>query len=73
MATVFRDEFVDGLLDQGRAEGEAQMLLRFLAARGFEIPDDIRERVQSCPDTARLEAWGALAATASSLEDIFGG
>jgi hypothetical protein len=49
------------------------MLLRFLAARGFEIPDDIRERVQLCPDTAQLETWGELAATAASLEDIFGG
>jgi len=72
MATVFRDEFVDGLLDQGRAEGEAGMLLRFLAARGFTLPDDIRERVRSCQDTGQLEAWGDLAAAAESLEDIFG-
>jgi hypothetical protein len=49
------------------------MHLRFLAARGFEIPDDIRERVQSCLDTTQLEDWGAWAATAASLEDIFGG
>jgi hypothetical protein len=49
------------------------MLLRFLAARGFTVPDDIQERVQSCQDTDQLEAWGDLAATAESLEDIFGG
>jgi len=96
MATVFRDEFVDGLLDQGRAEGEARgraegeargraegeargraegeagMLLRFLAARGFTVPDDIKDRVQSCQDTGQLEAWADLAAAAKSLEDIFG-
>jgi hypothetical protein len=72
MKTVFRDEFIDGLLDQGRAEGEAQMLLRVLDARGFSVPGHVRERVTSCTDTAQLEAWGDKAATAASLEEIFG-
>jgi len=99
MATVFRDEFVDGLLDQGRAEGraegeargraegeargraegeaqgraegEAAMLLRILAARGFGVPDDVRQRVESCTDLLQLEAWGDRAVTARSLEEIF--
>jgi hypothetical protein len=76
----FRDEFVDGLLDQGRAEGEARgqargearMLLRVLEARGFTVPGHIRERVTSCTDTAQLEAWGELAATATSVNEVFG-
>lgn len=76
----FRDEFVDGLLDQGRAEGEAlgqargeaRMLLRVLEARGFTVPGDIRERVISCTDTAQLEAWSDLAATATSVNEVFG-
>jgi hypothetical protein len=71
MATVFKDEFVDKLLDRGRAEGEAEMLLRILTARGFAVPDGIRERVLSCTDTAQLEAWGDLAGTAEHLEEIF--
>jgi hypothetical protein len=79
MATVFKDEFIDGLLDQGRAEGrsegraegEAAMLLRVLAARGFEVPDDVRERVRSCTDIGQLEAWGDRAVTAKSLDEIF--
>jgi hypothetical protein len=91
MATAFRDEFIDGLLDQGRAqglaegeargraegeargraEGEAAMLLRVLAARGFTVPDDLRQRIQSCTDLARLEAWGDRAVTATSLDEIF--
>jgi hypothetical protein len=50
----------------------AGMLLRFLAARGFTVPDDIQERVRSCQDTGQLEAWGDLAAAAESLEAIFG-
>ena len=76
MKSIFRNDFVDGLLDQGRAEGEAKgeagMLLRILAARGITVPDDIRDRVTSCSDTAQLEAWGELAATATSLREIFG-
>jgi hypothetical protein len=87
MATTFPDPFIDGLLDQGRAqgraegraegetrgraEGEAAMLLRVLAARGFTVPDDIRQRIQSCTDLARLEAWGDQAVTANSLDEIF--
>jgi hypothetical protein len=79
MATAFRDEFIDGLLDQGRAEGEARgraegeaaMLLRVLAARGFTVPDDIRQRIQSCTDLARLEAWCDRAVAAKSLDEIF--
>lgn len=75
MATTFPDPFIDGLLDQGRAqgraEGEAAMLLRMLAARGFTVPDDIRQRIQSCTDLARLEAWGDRAVTANSLDEIF--
>lgn len=57
---------------RGRAEGEAEMLLRILAARGFTVTDDVRERVRSCGDTAQLEAWGDLAATAETLKEIFG-
>jgi hypothetical protein len=78
MATVFKDEFIDGLLDQGRAEGRAEgraagaaMLLRVLAARGFTVPDEIRQRVQSCTDLAQLEQWGDRAVTAKSLDQVF--
>ena len=80
MMTHLRDDFVDGFLDQGRAEGraqgvaqgEAQLLLRFMAARGLDIPEHIRARVAECADTARLEAWADRAATATSVDEIFG-
>jgi len=76
MMTHLKDEFVDGFLDQGRAEGraqgEAQILLRIMAARGLDIPEDVRARVAECADTTRLEAWADRAATATSLDDIFG-
>ncbi|MFI9400569.1 hypothetical protein [Nocardia sp. NPDC052316] len=74
---TYRDDWVDGLLDQGRAEGEARgeakMLLRILAARGFVVPDDLRVRIESCLDTAQLEEWGDKAIAADSLDGIFGG
>lgn len=70
--TFPNDDFiVNGLIDKNRAWGEAQMLLRVLAARGFTIPDDIRDKVLDCTDTGQLEAWGDLAATAPSLVDVF--
>jgi hypothetical protein len=72
---AYRDEIIDGLLDQGRAEGEAQgqakMLMRVLANRGFTLSDDLRSRIQSCGDTDQLEAWLDKAMTASSIEAIF--
>lgn len=76
MKTVFRDEFVDGLIDQGLQQGElrgeARMLLHIFAARGFAVPDDVRETVASCTDVAQLEAWAASAVVAASLQDVFG-
>jgi len=84
MMTHLKDDFIDGFLDQGRAEGRAQgvaqgvaqgeahLLLRFMAARGLDIPEHIRARVAECADTARLEAWADRAATATSVDEIFG-
>jgi hypothetical protein len=80
-----RDDFIDGLIEEGlarrlaqrmgqdRAEGEARMRLRILTARGFTIPDDIRVKVLDCTDTDQLEARGDRAATAASLTDVFTG
>jgi len=89
MTTVFKDDFFEraeakGRADgeakgraegeaKGRAEGEAGMLLRVLAARGFEIPGQVRERVLSCTDLGQLEIWGDKAATAASLDEVFSG
>jgi hypothetical protein len=84
MTTVFKDDFMDGLLAQGRAEGEVKgraegeargevsMLLRILAARGIAVPDDVRDRVTSCTDTGQIEAWFDRAITASTLTEVFG-
>jgi hypothetical protein len=57
---------------EGRAEGEAQMILRVLAARGLQVPEEARQRLLSCTDTGQLEAWGERAATADTLDEVFG-
>ena len=71
MTTVFKDEFIDRIKAEGQAEGEARMILRVLAARGLEVPAEIRQRVLSCADTGQLEAWGDRAATAASRDEVF--
>lgn len=70
MKTVWKDDFVDGLLDQGRAEGRAEMLLKLLG-RNFTVPDDIRRRVETCTDIAVLETWFDRAISAESLDEVF--
>ena len=83
--TEFSDPFIDRYIAEGeargraqgeargRARGEARMVLRVLSARGLSVPDQIRERVLSCTDTGQLEAWGERAATADTLDEVFGG
>lgn len=66
MKTVFKDPWVDGLLNQGRTE----MLLKFLEMR-FSVPDDIRKRVESCADTEQIMIWASRVPTATSLDEVF--
>jgi hypothetical protein len=65
-----------------RAEREAQraeqithraggMLLRELAARGFEVPETLREMIKACGDIDRIDHWSERAQTAATLEDVF--
>jgi hypothetical protein len=76
----FKNSFVDRLLAEGRAEGraegkaegEARLVLRVLSARGLQVSAEIRERVLSCTDTGQLETWAERAATAGSIDEVFG-
>ena len=76
MTTKFRDTFVDRLLAEGEAKGEARgearTILRVLAARGLEVPAEVREQVLSCTDVSQLDIWADKAVTAASLEEVFG-
>jgi hypothetical protein len=55
-----------------RSQGEARIILRVLAARGLEVPASVREQALSCTDISQLDIWADRAATAASVEDVFG-
>lgn len=80
--TPYRDylsPFVNRFVNQGRregeatgeAKGEAKAVLRVLAARGIEVPDDARERIRTCTDLEQLDVWVTRAATARTIDDLF--
>jgi hypothetical protein len=75
MTTKFRDPFVDRWFAEGetkgRAEGEARVILRVLAARGVEVPAKVQEQVLSCTDISQLDIWIDRAATATCAEQVF--
>lgn len=57
----------------GRAEGEAAALLLVLGARGFVVSQLHRQRVLACSDLTTLGRWIEVAATAASIDEVFGG
>jgi hypothetical protein len=54
------------------AEEAARLVLLVLAARGLQVPDDVRARIAACTDLDRLESWATRAATAQAVHDLFG-
>ncbi|MFO0604999.1 MAG: hypothetical protein U0324_17585 [Polyangiales bacterium] len=56
----------------GKKLGEAEALLRVLAARGFTVSAATRKRVLACDDKRTLDRWIDRAATATTLEAVFG-
>lgn len=75
----YQSDFVRRYIFQGRAEGraegeargEARALLTVLAARGLEVSDDARARIDGCDDPDQLNLWISRAATAESVDDVF--
>ncbi len=55
---------------RGRAEGEARALLIALQARGFAVPDAVRDRILAQKDQDCLERWLKKAIVASSLAEV---
>ncbi|WP_285491800.1 hypothetical protein [Actinomadura sp. NBRC 104425] len=56
--------------DEGKTEGTVEMILVILAARGIEVPEDVRARITGCEDPELLKEWGRRAATADSIDDV---
>ncbi|MBF6079406.1 hypothetical protein AB0346_31735 [Nocardia beijingensis] len=43
-----------------------------LTSRGFRVPKALAAEIKACRDDARLTMWIARAATANTVEEIFG-
>ncbi|URM99700.1 hypothetical protein LUW76_38265 [Actinomadura madurae] len=56
---------------EGKAEGEAEMVLVVLEARGIPVSEQERERIMSCTDVRQLAAWCRRAVTAESIDELF--
>jgi hypothetical protein len=56
---------------QGRAQGEVKALLLMLEARGLDVPEDVRRRVEGCTDLQQIERWIQRAVSAETAEDLF--
>lgn len=67
-----REEGLEEGREEGREEGVARSVILFLSSRGFEVSDEIRQRIESCDDLATLEGWASKAAKVNSPEDLFG-
>ena len=56
---------------EGKAEGEAHAVLAVLAARGFDVSEEVRARIGECTDLVQLESWVSRAVTVDSVEELF--
>lgn len=53
---------------RGEVRGRAQAVLGVLSARGLDVPEAVRARIAACEDSAQLDRWLSLAATAPSAD-----
>ncbi len=54
-------------------EGEVKGLLLVLEVRGIPVPDSVRERITTCTDLNRVDAWLERSRTVARAEDLFAG
>ncbi|MFD6951012.1 hypothetical protein A6A08_20480 [Nocardiopsis sp. TSRI0078] len=68
----FAREYVGTGREEGRGQGLAQSVVPFLDARGFEVSDEVRRRVESCDDLDTLQTWVHRAAKVDGPEELLG-
>ncbi|MFJ5103834.1 hypothetical protein [Streptomyces sp. NPDC088554] len=56
---------------EGRAEGQAKMVLRTLDLRSVAVSDEVRARITECADLDVLDTWFNRAFNATEAEDLF--
>ena len=54
-----------------RAQGLADGVLLNLTDRGIEVPDEVRERIESCEDRELLQVWHSRANRVERVDDVF--
>ncbi len=81
---AYRSEYAQTFFDQGEAAGAAageaageargrsRAVLAVLDARGIAVPDEARARISACRDLDQLDSWVRRAATADSVDELFG-
>jgi hypothetical protein len=67
----YQSEFARRHQAAGKAAGEAEAIVRFLAARGLTVTNEQRERIFACTDLAKLTTWVDKAATVASTDELF--
>ncbi|WP_197285931.1 hypothetical protein [Nocardiopsis sp. NRRL B-16309] len=67
----YSSTWADSLRAEGEARGEAKAVLRVLARRGVEVPQEARERISRCTDEETLGAWLDRSVTAATVDELF--
>ena len=73
MATSqFISKHMRSLVAESEAKAKAEDVLRVLAARRVDVPEETRAQVLACTDSAQLDDWLDRAATAEAISDVTG-
>ncbi|MEU6377577.1 hypothetical protein [Streptomyces sp. NPDC046909] len=68
--TVRETAYLEGEV-KGEARGEAKGILTVLDVRGIAVSASVRERITSCTDLDRVDAWLERSRTVERAEDLF--
>ncbi len=64
-------EYSSAWTESLKAEGEAKAILRFLSARGVDVPEEARERISACRDHEVLDTWLDRTITITHIDELF--
>jgi hypothetical protein len=62
--------YAEQLIEQGRARGRAESILRILTARGVSVGEAARQSILACTDVATLDRWFDRALNATALSEV---
>jgi hypothetical protein len=67
----FKSDYARRLRAVGEARGMTNGLLAILDGRGFEVSDEVRNRVMACSDLDQLKTWVGRAAMVPTIDEVF--